>query len=217
MYKENGFFVKWGGEQQIKEFLSSHAKVLVKPTDKSSGKGIHLYAEESIEQLVQAHYLLEEFVIQHHSISELNPSSVNTIRVYTMLDSNKEPHILTASLRVGGKNAEVDNFHSGGVGYPIDIESGVIKEAGADIIGNRYLFHPGTNVKVIGFQVPNWKELTKFVFSACCVLPNARLIAWDVAVLEDGFEMIEGNYDGDPGFMQTPSNEGMLQRIRTWK
>lgn len=205
------------GGLEIENFLSSHNKVLVKPTDKSSSKGIHVYAGETAEQLIQSQCLLEEFVVQHHLISELNPSSVNTIRMYTMLDSRGEPHVLTATLRVGGKNAEVDNFHSGGVGYPIEIETGIIKGAGADIMGRRFLFHPSTGVKVIGFQIPNWEGLLRFVYSACRVLPRARLIAWDVAVLENGFEMIKGNYDGDPGLLQTPSGEGQRTKILAFK
>lgn len=34
------------------------------------------------------------------------------------------------------------------------------------------------------------------------------MIEWDVDVLEDGSEMIEGNYNGDPVFLQAPSNTG---------
>ena len=41
------------------------------------------------------------------------------------------------------------------------------------------------------------------------VTPNQQ----DVAVLENGFEMVEGNYDGDSGFMQSPSQEGKKKII----
>lgn len=95
-----------------------------------------------------------------------------------MLDGKGIPRILTASLRVGGKGSEVDNYHSGGIGYPIDVTTGIIKAAGADIMGVRHLFHPATNVKVLGFQIPNWDGLVTFVFDACTVIPTARLIAW---------------------------------------
>ena len=147
-------------------------------------------------------------------MSDLNPSSVNTIRVYTILDKSNTPHILSASIRVGGGvNSEVDNFHSGGVGYPLDVEHGVVMAAGRAITGEKCLYHPGTGAKMIGFEVPNWKGLVDYINRATQVFPTARMIAWDVAVLEDGFEMIEGNYNGDPGFMQTPSNTGKKREI----
>ena len=107
----------------------------------------------------------------------------------------------------------MDNFHSGGVGYPLDAEHGVVMAAGRAMTGERYLYHPGTGAKMIGFEVPEWDKLVAFVFKATQVIPSARMIAWDVAVLEDGFEMLEGNYNGDPGFMQTPSDTGKKREI----
>lgn len=199
--------------EDIQEFLDDHTKVMVKPTSASSGHGIHVYKGESITELISQKALLEEFVVQHHKMSELNPSSVNTVRVYTILDKSNTPHILSASIRVGGVNSEVDNFHSGGVGYPLDVEHGVVMAAGRTITGENCLYHPGTGTKMIGFEVPNWADLVDYIFRATQVFPTARMIAWDVAVLEDGFEMIEGNYNGDPGFMQSPSNEGKRRKI----
>ena len=69
---------------------------------------------------------------------------------------------------------------------------------------------------MIGFEVPNWSGLVDFVTKATQVFPTARMIAWDVAILEDGFELIEGNYNGDPGFMQTPSNTGKKREIYSY-
>ena len=85
--------------------------------------------------------------------------------------------------------------------------------AGRAITGENCLYHPGTGTKVIGFEVPNWQDLIDFIFRATQVFPTSRMIAWEVAVLEDGFEMIEGNYNGDLGFMQSPSNEGKMRKI----
>lgn len=201
-------------EDEVRQFLDGHKKIMVKPTSASSGKGIHVYkSEESPVELIAGKVLLEDFVVQHHKMSELNHSSVNTVRVYTILDRSNIPHILSASIRVGGVDSEVDNFHSGGVGYPLDIEHGIVMAAGRAITGENCLYHPGTGAKMIGFEVPNWKELVEYIFRATQVFPTARMIAWDVAVLEDGFEMIEGNYNGDPGLMQTPSNTGKKRVI----
>lgn len=152
--------------------------------------------------------LIECFIQQHPEIMRLNPSSVNTIRVYTLTKKDDTPHILSASIRVGGKNADADNYHAGGCGDPIDIETGIVYMPGTDIKGNHHIFHPSTGVKMIGFEVLNWDALKQFVYKAMEVIPEARLLAWDVAVLEDGFEMVEGNCNGDPGFMQAPSKQG---------
>lgn len=172
-----------------------------------------MYAGEAAEQLTEQKALLEEFVRQHPALSALNPTSVNTVRVYTILDRTGAVHILSASLRVGGFGSPVDNFHSGGVGYPIDPERGVVMAAGKTMLGELCLYHPSTGAEVIGFEIPNWQALLDFVFRAARQLPTARMIAWDVAVLLDGFEMIEGNCNGDPGLMQTPSETGKRSEI----
>ncbi len=75
------------------------------------------------------------------------------------------------------------------------------------------LFHPGSGTKVIGFEIPNWEKLKEFVIMLDRVIPKARLIAWDIAVLEDGFELIEANYQGDPGLMQAPTQTGLKNLI----
>jgi hypothetical protein len=161
--------------------------------------------------------LLEEFIEQHEDMSSLNASSVNTVRVYTVLDREHVPHILSCSIRVGGAGSCVDNYHSGGVVYPVDIETGVVYMPGKDIMGKELIYHPGTNKKVVGFEIPNYDGLKQFVARAALELPESRLIAWDVAVLKKGFEFVEGNYAGDPGVMQVPSGVGKLPLLKSYK
>lgn len=120
---------------------------------------------------------------------------------------------MSALIRVGGTGAEVDNYHSGGVAYPIDTDTGVVSGAGITINGSKVFFHPSSGMKVVGFQIPNWESLRQYVLDLNSVVDGARLIAWDIAVLNDGFELIEANYNGDPGLMQAPFQEGKKRII----
>ena len=205
-------------DEDISHFLKNHDKVLVKPSDMSSGRGIHLYDGESIDDLRHTKSLLEQFVVQHHLMSMLNPSSVNTVRVYTIMgkDASLLPHILSVTIRVGGSKACVDNYHAGGVAYPVDVKTGVVKAAGTDIKGQEYLYSPTTNFKMIGFELPHYEQMKTYIDELCHVIPTARLVAWDIAIVEDGFELIEANYDGDPELMQSPTKIGMLPIIRQY-
>ena len=208
--------------EQIQEFIDSHPKIICKPSNMSSGRGIFVRKDETARMLKEGSYLLEEFVTQHHSISELNPSSVNTVRVYTLISKNKntpptgsvpEIQYIATMIRIGGQGSEVDNYHSGGVGYPIDLETGLIGGPGYDINGEPHIVHPGTGKVVIGFRIPRWEELKKYVAGLCTVVPQCRLIAWDVVVTEDGFDLIEANCNGDSGFMQSVSKVGKRRQI----
>ncbi|MBE6625242.1 MAG: hypothetical protein E7622_06320 [Ruminococcaceae bacterium] len=209
-------FVPDVSKDEFDDFVSKHSKIIIKPQDLSSGRGIQIYGGQSYEDLKKSNCLIEQFIDQHHEMSLLNESSVNSVRVYTVLDSKGEPHILSISIRVGAADSCVDNYHSGGVAYPVDIQSGMIYMPGKNIAGRPYIFHPGTNKKMIGFEIPNFKKMLEFVLKASLELPNSRLIAWDIAVLEDGFELIEGNYMGDPGLMQSTAEIGKLKELKKY-
>lgn len=214
--RRDWIFTKESSLTELDQFIKSHEKIIVKPIGLSSGRGIHvLKSDESMESLLAEDYLLEDFIVQHSSMLEVNPSSVNSIRMYTMLSgcNLSSFNIISATLRAGGKGAEVDNFHAGGVNYPIDIKTGVIYQSGSNIMGRKFIFHPSTGKKMVGFEVPNWNLLCDFVEKASKIIPRARFVAWDIAVLPDGFEMIEGNYEGDPGVMQNAMKEGVLYKI----
>lgn len=213
--KRDWIYVPESNRESVERFIEGHDTIIVKPCAQSSGRGIHLFDKEmdSIDQLYRGNCLLEDYIEQHHALASLNHSSVNSVRAYTMWDKKGQIHFISALLRVGGDGAVVDNYHAGGIAYPIDIASGVVCAAGADILGRRFLFHPGTQQKVVGFEIPNWEECLLFLTNAAKKYPSARLIAWDVAVLEKGFELIEGNYDGDSGIMQTAKQEGTRAEI----
>lgn len=215
--KRAWLYVAEASDDAIKSFLKRYPDAIVKPTSQSSGKGIHHYQGESLDELRALDSLLEESIVQSKELSDPNPSSVNSIRIYTILDRNVIPHILSACVRVGGFGSVTDNFHSGGVAYPVDIQYGTVSMGGGNLNGDRLLYHPGTNFKMVGFHVPNWNDLVEFIGKVATQIPEARMVAWDVAITDDGFELIEGNYNGDPGILQTPMQKGLLRQINKYK
>ena len=76
-------------DEELNMFLASHDKVIVKPTNQSSGHGIYVYNGESISTLRETSCLIEEFVCQHPKMAAINPTSVNTVRVYTILKNRQ--------------------------------------------------------------------------------------------------------------------------------
>ncbi|MCR4900870.1 MAG: hypothetical protein K5907_08655 [Treponema sp.] len=207
-------------KEEISSFIKSHNKVIAKPIDNEQGIGIHIADINAIDiysnEDKKTRYILEDYIEQHPIINEINPTSVNSIRVYTIVDKKQNVDILSASLKVGTVGAIVDNAHSDGYAYPIDIETGIICGQGiqSEKPFQKYYYHPNTNIKMIGFEIPHWDQLKKTVLIAACKIPASRLIAWDIAILRDGVEIIEGNYTGGRDLMQYPSGIGMLKRIK---
>lgn len=69
--------------------------------------------------------IVEEVVKQHHDMSRINPDSVNTIRVYTVLTDGKA-NAIYACIRMGNSDRPVDNINAGGMYSPIDMKTGKI-------------------------------------------------------------------------------------------
>ena len=88
-------------------FVKKHGRVMVKPSDSCSGKGIHIFAYEDDEktracydELVGTGALAEELLKQHPQMDRLNPHCINTVRVATYTDRD-DVHILFATARSG--------------------------------------------------------------------------------------------------------------------
>lgn len=69
-------------------------------------------------------------------------------------------------------------------------------------MGNFYVCHPSTNVKVLGFEIPNFDKLVNWVKILAARNSKAKLVGWDIAITNNGFELIEGNFAADEHLIQ---------------
>ena len=169
--------------------------VMGKPIDGSSGFGIRKFKAEELPGLealkAQGVTLLEECIRQHPALDAICPTSVNTLRIATLMGDKKQG-IVYAFLRIGNGKV-MDNVDQGGMAARIDLESGTLLTVGADKQGNTYTEHPMTHTPIIGFQIPYFKEACDMCLKAAQKVPQMRFVAWDVAITEKGPVFIEGN------------------------
>lgn len=156
--------------------------------------------------------LAEELIIQHPRLAALNPSSVNTVRIST-LKHKGTVHVLAASLRVGRSGKCVDNLHGGGVCCSIDLSSGIVVSPGLNGIGEVFLKHPDTNAVLLGTEIPHWSEAIQTVISAAEMLDDINWVGWDVAITENGIQIVEGNTDQGIDVLQIGSG-GLRPKIK---
>ncbi|MBP1625711.1 MAG: hexapeptide transferase family protein [Holophagaceae bacterium] len=159
--------------------------------------------------------LAEECLVQHAELAMLNPSSVNTIRLVTILDSKCNPHILAAVLRVGvGKS--VDNFHAGGIAILVDLETGMTKGSGFRMEPSDEEYferHPLTQVRLTDCTIPYWREILLMVKEAAELVPGVGTVGWDVAVTPSGPCLIEGNDNWDKTIVEKALGRGIRQDL----
>jgi len=209
-------------EEDLRQLLAgaNGRRVFFKPVEGDSGRGvfsIHVaYADGginlspalggekcSIPQLARllkqnkGGVVIELAIEQHPVLACLNPSSVNTLRVWVASDGN-EPHVLGAFLRVGRAGSEVDNTSRGGLACPVDLESGRIREA-IDLSPMRrtYETHPDTGATLPGTEIPDWPQCVALAKNALRVLPGAVFAGLDIAVSMEGPVVVEYNVEPD--------------------
>ena len=202
--------------ENFRLFVEKHKKFFVKPAEGWFGIGAgicNVEDDSSLDQvwreLQEKKALLEECITQHHELSEFNPTSVNTLRIVTVLCPDNNVKIMTADLRLGRKGKVADNFHHNGIASLIDVDTGIIYTMGIDKNRRRYILHPDSKKQIIGFCIPFWKQIKETVREAALIIPTVRYVGWDIALGENGEVMIvEGNCMADPDVTQMPDGKG---------
>ncbi len=187
-------------DPEIKDFISRKKRVIVKPIGLCFGQGIFITesTNQSVNNLLEViktnrDYLIEEILQNCKEISIFSKSSLNTFRVVMIKDRKGVSHIIKIVLRMGASNACVDNAHSGGISVSVNAKTGIIDSLGKDMYGNEYIEHPISQIKLLGYQIPRIEELKDFAYKLMDVEPSIRYVGWDIAMLEDRCEVIEGN------------------------
>lgn len=198
--KRDWLYLKDHTYEDFVRFISGKDQIIVKPLGLSCGQGIEMYrpAEHDPKALYdelmenQA-YLVEEVVVQSDEMAALCPSSVNTIRLVTILNGDKAS-IVAGCVRMSKGNAFVDNFNHGGLAAILDTNTGKLATDGYDKWRHTYVTHPSTGTVINGYPIPMWDEVQELVREAAKVVPQIRYVGWDVAISRDhGPLLIEGN------------------------
>lgn len=201
VYAPNSNFVTFA------DFLDRHDEFMLKPVRGTMGRGIEKLRTAQLGSVKKLYrdcrengILLEEVICQHPVLSAPNADSVNSVRINAARDRDGQIVSIGACLKCGGRGACTDNFHSGGVAYPIDIDSGRISGPGRNNTDTRdFNYHPGSDVRMPGPTVPYWEEIMRCVRQAMERVPTVGYAGWDIAVTPNRPELIEGNYSWPGG------------------
>lgn len=178
-----------------------------------TGKGMD--TEAVYKRLISEKAIVEEVVSQHNEIADFNGSSVNTLRIVTMLCADDTVKIMAAVIRLGRAGQIVDNFHNYGIVALIDSETGVIKTTGVDRDFKRYVVHPDSGKVIPGFKIPSWNNIVSAIKKAAHYIPTVRYVGWDIAVGKNGeVIMIEGNKSADHDVTQVADQIGKWSKYK---
>jgi hypothetical protein len=169
---------------------------IAKPVDGSGGRDVRIVSKPDALPR-NGRFVLEELIAPHDYAKAIFPGAVNTIRVMIGQRPGREPILIGAAHRFGTeRSAPTDNFKAGGIVSLVDLATGRLSEAVADLGGPRRAtlsHHPATNARIAGVTVPDWPSVLSLAMTATNALPGLRYVGWDIAITPSGPVMVEGN------------------------
>ena len=206
--------------EEFKAFAEKHSRFFAKPVRGTGGAGARVIdtSEDTLENLYalckKDELIVEQVIQQHDDLAAFNSTTLNTVRLNTLVGADNIPKVTLTVARFGRSGNVVDNFHGGGVGAIVDIESGIITSEAIDRNHCRKSVHPDSNLAIKGFKYPEWEKIKKAVCDAALlVVPHVRHIGWDVALNSNGeVELVEGNFWPNFDVLQSPDQIGRRHR-----
>lgn len=184
-------------------------KLFLKPAGGQGGFGIFVLKFEGnsllvngekkdlidfIQNLPSTTFILQKGIVQSQQMMDINPSSVNTLRVVVQ----KEGELMkmkTCIIRMGRKGKEVDNSAQGGLSVKVDTQTGqVASTATAEHGGGIMTSHPDTEKSFGDITLEKWPELKAQIESIGTKLIDFKNIALDIAVTDEGAILLEFNF-----------------------
>lgn len=183
--------------------------LFIKPSHETSGgngakllkmQGMSLAQKESLIKQELAgrdrDYVVQECLRQHPIMAQFNPSSINTLRITTLL-LNGRFTLGSVILRCGRTGSTVDNWGAGGVMIPVD-STGSLNKTGYDIQLNEYTSNG--DCVFANCSIPQMPGILRLIerahrenFSIC------KFVGWDIAINEAGEPVIIELNSSQPG------------------
>ena len=144
---------------------------------------------------------------------------LQTMRINTLLHRDGRVSILFYMIKILAGHTVSDNFSMGTTGNLIafgDADKGVLRgaitlhECGSGM--TTIAVHPETGTPFDGFRLPRWSEAIALASTAQRSFPQLPTLGWDMALTDDGPQIIEANARWDP-----PLYAPFLMSTDNWK
>lgn len=203
--------------------LKDYDRVLIKPTEMHAtgqGSGIQIIepatmSEQALIALLESYasdIAIQEVITQHSFLESLQPNSVNTFRIMTLIYDG-EVHLLSAFLAIGSGGNISNGDNSNRIG--ID-ENGVLRDF---LVKDSFILKdkgaaPDNDTKaesIFSTKIPHFDEIINTAKAMHLVLPHFGLIGWDFTLDSYGKPMmIEANLDTPGGELPQFCNAPLL-------
>lgn len=145
-------------KEQWIDIIAKEPAVFVKvAADSCGGKGVKFIQQSNMEELDKflekqsADLVVQRPFVQHPSFAKLNPSSVNTLRILTLL-TDTGVKFYSSIVRMGVGNTKVDNASQGGIFCGLE-DDGTLKDTAHRLSGESFKTHPDNDMAFAGYRI----------------------------------------------------------------
>lgn len=159
-------------------------------------------SEQELKKTVEnnkSFYVVTEYLEMNDELKKIYAKSVNTVRIMVINAHGYDPKIMQTYMRIGSeKTGYTDNVGYGGVCAMIDKETGELYQP-EQLVKHRYIpcpVHPDTGTPIAG-KIPNWEIVKEKVPEICRYFAELEYLGFDVAITNEGFQILEINIHQD--------------------
>ena len=165
---------------------------------------------------VGANFIVQDRIKQHKDLAMFNPTTVNTIRIVSLL-TEEGVYMLAALFRIGGEGESVIEEGKGGyyveikddnslsdISYRVDVKSHFDKDG----VQTKEHILTRVNDRMGGlheasYRIPAMDKIRKIVSEIHPMTPHLRYVGWDFTINESGEPVfIENNFASDSAIIQ---------------
>ena len=173
------------------DILKKINEVIIKPTlDSGGGRNIKFVKTANLTgnsflKIISEYnnnFIIQRVIKQNDYFKRFNESSINTIRIVSILFKGKV-YILSSFLRIGGKNSRIDNVSNGGMYIPLD-QDGYLKKNyfTKESKSHELKKYDATRFDFYDDKIPFWEDIKKVIIKYHSKLSHFKIINWDVTV-----------------------------------
>ena len=193
--------------------------LIIKPVSGEQGRGIEMWRNvrpglfcDADDKTISSDHLIrrmsslagehgsimfaQERIENHPDLQPMAGTALATTRIVTMIDETGEPEIVESFYRTSvSPGAAVDNFHAGGLLFPIDPTTGILRPGFSDgpYNADAVTRHPITGTDMVGTVHPCWRPMVELALRLHRIYPDLIMPGWDIGFGHDGPIVIEGN------------------------
>lgn len=191
-------------KDDIEAFIRRNPKFVGKTNNDSGAEGFSVYTAadfDSYDSIAAAiaekkQEFLEGFIYQHSAVSEINPRSVNTLRIHTVNNGKEIRTFFKPKLRIGRSCSDIDILSFFGSLRAIVEDDGTLTMP-CYLAPDQYIVkcthHPDTGKAFSQVKIPYIGECIELCIEGASRFPEVPYMAWDAAISENGPVLVEAN------------------------